>query len=647
MALITRQSKNFARAICTLLVAASVSRAMAAPQADSAEAPKHYYYFKERRELPLDSTRIAVQRRPGAADDIASIVSPAGLSVSNVEPLPIAQWSLIENPTTERSSGAISRRLGALAGLADIDFASPVYIGSDGGPIVVTPNLLVGFASNIDDKRARAILDQFSAGIVLDRDWAGMRGVYRVQARSRRGDQVLAAANALAVRPEVRFAEPDMILTGKSDVIPNDQFFTFCWGLNNTGQSGGTPDMDMNAPEAWDITTGSPSVITVILDTGVQQDHPDLNQIPGIDFTGQGGSGGPMNACENHGTAVAGCISATMNNFIGIAGIAPDTRIASARTFVANLTPCNGNWTAQTSWTVNALAWAETIGARVTNNSNGYGFSSSTIEFMYQQTWTDGIVHFASAGNDSSSTITYPASIPVVNAVAALNRFGALAFFSNFGNGIDFSAPGQSIVSTDRTGNAGYVNGDYTTVDDTSFAAPYTAGIAALLLSRNPELTAAQVEHALQVSCRDLGTPGYDLFFGWGLVNARDALSFLGDCNQNGIDDAIELASGAATDCNINGVPDDCDLNSGLLTDFDQDQRPDQCGCGAFCPGDLDLDFMVDGRDIQLFLNCVTVGDLAVNDCGCTDLNNDLRLDTTDIDLFIDKLLTDPDPSCP
>ena len=136
--------------------------------------------------------------------------------------------------------------------------------------------------------------------------------------------------------------------------------------------------MDMDGPEAWDISTGKASVIVVVIDTGVQQNHPDIYQVTGMDFTSDGpGDGGPGNIHDNHGTPVAGCISATVNNSIGTVGIAPGCRIASARTFIT--TNSNGSWSRLSSWTVNTLVWAETLGARVTNNSNRYGFSSAAV----------------------------------------------------------------------------------------------------------------------------------------------------------------------------------------------------------------------------------------------------------------------------
>lgn len=120
-----------------------------------------------------------------------------------------------------------------------------------------------------------------------------------------------------------------------------------------------------------------------------------------------------------------------------------------------------------------------------------------------------------------------------------------------------------------------------------------------------------------------------------------------GDCNGNGQLDACEIASGTAFDCNVNGKPDDCDIFEGILHDADLDNRPDECACNAFCPGDLDLDVVVDGRDIGLFLACLASGNLAANDCGCADMNGDLKLNAADRALFVSKLLTDPNTDCP
>lgn len=497
-----------------------------------AAGPGNYHcrYFDELRPLVLNPGRIAMYRAVDGVGDPVGRVKPAaarlGIRPESLEACPIPGWVLATTPGFARNAPGIEALAADLASQQEIDFVSPVFVGEDGGPLIVTPQLLVGFRRDVPQARAEALLAAVRAGVVVRRDFGNMKGVYKLRSAARNGLDVLEAANALAALPEVAFAEPDMIFTGHGALIPDDPGFPDLWGIHNTGQAGGVPDVDMDGPEAWDLTTGDETVIVVVIDTGVQQDHPDIHQIPGTDTTDDPasvGDGGPVNACDNHGTVVAGCASAIMNNATGTAGIAPGCVVASARTFISNLT-CNLSWTTQISWTVESLAWAESIGARVTNNSNFYGFMSSTIEQKYQDTRSAGIVHFASAGNFGSPVPTYPASLPSVNAVAAIDREGALAAFSNHGAGLAFAAPGVDIYTTDRTGSLGLNPGDYASVSGTSYACPYAAGVGALVLSTNACLDAAEVEAIMQVGSTDLGAPGFDTTFGWGLVNAHASL---------------------------------------------------------------------------------------------------------------------------
>src|ERR1700676_1452697 len=148
-----------------------------------------------------------------------------------------------------------------------------------------------------------------------------------------------------------------MIATGQANLVPTDPSFTSSWGLRNTGQSGGQAGFDMKATAAWDVTLGSPSVIVLILDVGIQQDHPDINQIVGQDFTSDADSnpdGGPFGVYANHGTGVG------------------------------------GSFCVHVIWVVYALNWGQSIGARVSNNSNGYTVTSSAIESAYASTRTNG-----------------------------------------------------------------------------------------------------------------------------------------------------------------------------------------------------------------------------------------------------------------
>lgn len=492
----------------------------------SAQPQFRHRFFKEKQVLKVDTQRIAILQRDGMNDDVVSAeFTKRGLSSDDKEQLPIQGWRVARIAGKARQASGVAELVHEMSAGKAFAFVSPVFIGADGGPIIVTPDLLVGFNDGVTPEQAEAALKESGAGTIRDRNWANMKGVFRLRSALATGIEVLNVADALADLPEVRFAEPDMIFTGRGGLIPNDTSFSTLWGVHNTGQSGGVANMDMDGPEAWDMTTGSSSIVVAVLDTGVQPDHPDINQIPGTNTTTDASvTGAPVNTCDNHGTPVAGCISATINNSLGVAGIAPGCRIASARTFISGTATCNGSWTSFASWTVESLAWAQRIGARVSNNSNGYGFQSAAIAAKYAETRAAGMVHFASAGNNGTTTIGYPASLPDVNAIAALNRTGVLASFSDRGIGLDFSAPGESILSPDRTGSSGYVIGDYATMNGTSFASPYAAGVAALVLSVKPSSTAAQVEQILAQSCKDLGATGYDTTFGWGFVNARAAV---------------------------------------------------------------------------------------------------------------------------
>jgi subtilisin family serine protease len=541
----------------------------AAAFAAAADGNHHYFYFKERRELLLDSTRIAIQTTDTqiAASKQVDALRAVGIEPADLAQGPIRGWSFAATPPARRTAAELAQAITALAA-ADVGFISPVFVGEDGGPIVVLPDVLLQFEPGVDSQRRRAILSETGLAI-LDENWANMPRAYRLRGVGRNGLEVLAAANQLAMRPEIRFAEPDVLFTGRGGYIPNDTFFPDQWEHENTGQLGGMPDIDMDTPEAWDVTTGDSSIIVVVIDVGVEQAHPDINQLPGHDVTGEGGGGGPVNMCDNHGTPVAGCVSAIIDNGIGVAGAAPSCRAASVRTFISNFS-CDGMWSSEASWTVEALTWAESIGARVTNNSNFYGFSSGAIATKYADTRASGMVHFASAGNGNAPFVTYPASLPSVMAIGAIDRFGNKAPFSNFGTNIDYTAPGDDVVTTDRTGADGWSGDDYAVVDGTSFASPYTAGVAALILSLRPGLTASAVESVLRITSVDLGAFGKDTIYGWGVVNALDAVSF----DPCSIDAVTPEASPIEKNRYISFIPDDAEVSTAIRVELVELMRP-------------------------------------------------------------------------
>ncbi len=142
-----------------------------------------------------------------------------------------------------------------------------------------------------------------------------------------------------------------------------------------------------------------------------------------------------------HGRACAGCIAGIINNSLGVVGIAPSCKVASARIGISN-SPCDGTWNGAISNSINALNWAQTNAYRVTSNSNAYGSTSGALDTAYTNTHNAGnIIHFAANGNSGAGSIAYPASSPSVNGCAAIDRTGAKASFSQFGTGIKFASP--------------------------------------------------------------------------------------------------------------------------------------------------------------------------------------------------------------
>jgi len=532
------------------------------------------YHSKQFIPLRLDPAHVVV-KAPASA--VAPAIAALGINpaLAAQHDLPGEFW-MITTPAGTVAESQIRALVSALAAQAGITYVSPVFFDDLGGPMFPTPAIITGFVP-ATDREALAHAEKLTAWGAPE--WESFPDMDLAKLDLRDGFSVIALANRLSRCPGVLFAEPDMTFTGAAALIPNDQGFFALWGLHNTGQQGGDPAADMNGPEAWDITTGSSTIRCQIIDSGIDLGHADLNLGgPHADFTGQGGDGRAFNACDNHGTAVAGCISARMNNGIGVVGIAPSCRSQSARCFIASLT-CNGSWTSNSSWTIAALNQAQSSGCRVTNNSNIYGFTSAGIESAYAATKAAGLVHFAAAGNSGTGSIAYPAGIPVVNSVAAMDRFNRRTTFSQFGPGLDFAAPGLDVWTTDRTGSAGYTADDYVLAYGTSFASPYAAGVACLILSLNSTLSASEVEHIMQATCKPLGAPGYDTDFGWGFVDAAAAvraalpacdpdLNNDGNADQADIDYLIDVIAGGAN-------------NTGIDPDFNHDGNTDQADVDA------------------------------------------------------------------
>ena len=301
----------------------------------------------------------------------------------------------------------------------------------------------------------------------------------------------------------VEYAELDGVV--RVCFNPNDPYWSSQWGPQH-----------INAPQAWDIETGDMSVTIAIIDQGVQYDHPDLDSRftsnKGYDFVDNDTDPYPDDPSnEDHGTHVAGIAAATLNNSIGIAGIAGGgCRLVSLRVL-------DESGYGSLSDVADAIYYAADSGYQVLNMSLGLSYNSSTLENACQYAWDNGCLLVAASGNNYGGSVLYPAAYSTVIAVGALDQDGTLANYSNYGPEQELTAPGTDILSCVPTNNYAYMSG-------TSMATPHVSGVAGLLFSYFASWSNSQVRTQLQNTADDRGPPGWDQQYGYGCVDAYAAL---------------------------------------------------------------------------------------------------------------------------
>ncbi len=327
------------------------------------------------------------------------------------------------------------------------------------------------------------------------------------------------AVSAYEASPEIEYAEPNFLL--KPAAVPNDPSFSMMYALNNTGQTGGVKDADIDAPKAWDTTTGSDDVVVAVIDEGVDISHPDLrdkiwtnaaevagngvdddgngyvDDVNGWDFVNDDASvydPDPLTGTgDEHGTHVAGTIAAAGDNGTGITGVSWRTRIMPLK-FLG----VDGGYTSDA---IEAINYAVDKGVKISNNSWGGGGKSQALQDAIARADSSGHLFVAAAGNggadgvgdDNDAAPHYPSSYsnPNIVAVAATDDRDTLASFSNFGvTSVDLAAPGVRILST-LPGDA------YGSYSGTSMATPHVTGVAALVKSRNLTLGDAKIKAKL------------------------------------------------------------------------------------------------------------------------------------------------------
>ncbi len=375
--------------------------------------------------------------------------------------------------------------------------------GAPSGPSFVPGEVLVKFAPSaiaIDRSRLEGQL-----GATELRTFASSAMHWRLGPNV----DVLQAVATLRQDPSVEYAEPNYIL--HADVTPNDPRYPELWGMNNTGQTGGTPDADIDADTAWNVSTGSSSVLLAVIDTGVDYNHPDLaanmwtnpGEIPGngIDDDGNGfiddihgwdfvnNDGDPFDD-YGHGTHVSGTIGGVGNNGIGVTGVNWNVNIMAVKFL-------NSSGSGTTANAVLAVQYTTMMGVRLTSNSWGGGSFSQTLYDAIAAAGAANIAFVAAAGNNGANSDTSPAypaayDLPNIISVAATDHNDLLASFSNYGAvSVDLAAPGVDILSTLPGNQYGLNSG-------TSMATPHVAGAYALALSVSaPGIPVAQVKNIL------------------------------------------------------------------------------------------------------------------------------------------------------
>jgi subtilisin family serine protease len=314
--------------------------------------------------------------------------------------------------------------------------------------------------------------------------------------------------------PGVKIVEPEIAFPPSAAVAVNDPMASSQWHLSK-----------IKAPDAWNTTTGSSSVIIAILDTGVDGTHPDLaaKMVPGWNTFDNNSNSADV---YGHGTAVAGTAAAIGNNKVGVASPAWGCKIMPVR-----ISDANGMGYSSTIAT--GLTWAADHGARVANIS--YAVSNSLIvQDAAKYFASKGGVVTVSAGN--ANTFDSTADAPNILTVSATDSADSKASFTNTGNNIDLAAPGVSITTTNRGGGYGSWSG-------TSFSAPLTAGVAALVISAKPGLTGAEAADIVRKSTDDLGSKGWDAVYGFGRLNAAKAVEAAGGQPSDTLPPVVTFAS--------------------------------------------------------------------------------------------------------
>lgn len=357
------------------------------------------------------------------------------------------------------------------------------------------------------------------------------------------GDELFTLIEEINQLESVRYAEPNMV--DRLLVTPDDPLYSTQWHYHNIGQTppGGTIDADIDAPEGWDISTGSDTIIVGVLDSGIPiqggvLSHPDLDD-PNRFIFGKDIVNNDMIPTDDngHGTHVSGTIGAESNNGIGVAGVAWNVKVMAIKVF-------DSGGSGSHEYFRDGCIYGVDNGCKVLNYSGG-GSAGEAKEHGVAYADSNGVVLCAAAGNNNQGSVSWPGAYSLqysnVICVSSTDPDDNSSSFSSIGAEVTIAAPGGSGSPYDAddiqstfpnypcyiTTNYGLPE-SYGPLAGTSMATPHVAGFAALILSMNPGLTPDSVRQIMMNTSDDLGPAGFDNQFGYGRINVYNALSQMG-----------------------------------------------------------------------------------------------------------------------